>query len=401
MSDATTTMLKTIASREGAMLDRLRAWSQINSGSTNIEGIRRQRLAVSDVLGPLADEAEVIVLPNRTVVDELGEVAHLPVAEAAVFRKRTRAATRVLLSGHLDTVFPVDSPFQEVREEGQRWIGPGVADLKGGLVVMAEALAAFEQHPLASRMGWTVVLNPDEEVSSPSSRPLLESLAKDHAVGLVYEPALADGRLAGDRGGNGSFHLVIRGKSAHVGRDFELGRSAMHVAGEVVALLANLNQADGVIVNVGKIDGGGPVNRVADLAVIRFNVRVSDDEKRQAIESDLRRLATVLGRRDGITATLHGSISHPPKLVEGKTAELFKRVADCGKQIGLDLSWSRTGGVCDGNVLQAAGLPTVDTLGVRGGGLHTDEEFVEIGSLVERVQLSALLLASLASDAGG
>src|SRR5690606_37313941 len=110
------------------------------------------------------------------------------------------------------------------------------------------------------RIGWTVFLNSDEEVGSPVSTPLLHELATQHDVGLVYEPALADGRLAGARGGSANFDLVIRGRSAHVGREFEKGRSAMHIAAEATSLLASLNAADGVTVNVGRIDGGGPVN---------------------------------------------------------------------------------------------------------------------------------------------
>jgi glutamate carboxypeptidase len=263
---------------------------------------------------------------------------------------------------------------------------------------MAEALRAFERTAAALNIGWTVVLNPDEEIGSPSSTPLLHELAREHDVGLVYEPALPDGSLAGTRGGSGTFDLVLRGRSAHVGRAFDEGRSAMHLAGEVVALLANFNQADGVTVNVGRIDGGGPVNQVADVAVVRLNVRVADAEKQQAIENDLRRLVTVLNRRDGFAAELHGDFLSPPKPMTPATQTLFDRVKTCGDRLGLDITWNATGGCCDGNKLQAVGLPTVDTLGVRGGGLHSDQEFVLLDSLVERTKLSVTLLHDLATN---
>lgn len=306
---------------------------------------------------------------------------------------------RVLLSGHCDTVFPRDSDFQRIRDgdEPGTWVGPGVADLKGGLVVMAEALRQFEALAEAEHLGWTVVLNTDEEVGSPSSTALLQESVAGHEAALVYEPALADGTLAGERGGSGNYDLILRGRSAHVGRSFADGRSAIHVAAEVVTLLADLNRADGVTVNVGRIDGGGPVNRVADLAVVRLNVRVATDERSQGIENDLRRLVTVLNRRDGYEAELHGGMTSPPKPMMAATQQLFERVRDCGDAAGVPVSWTPTGGVCDGNKLQAVGVPTVDTLGVRGGHLHSDREFIVLDSLPERADLSARLLRSLAT----
>ena len=380
-----------------AMRQLLRELAEINSGTDHVAGVDAVCDRFMKEIEPLADDVEVVPLPPREVVDDRGNVATRPVAAGAVVRKRATAKRCVLLSAHLDTVFPKDSPFQRVREiDANTWNGPGVADLKGGLVVMLHALRMFEE--TSPELGWTVVLNTDEEVGSPSSTELLQSLAREHDYGLVYEPALADGRLAGARGGSANFDLVIRGKSAHVGRAFEEGRSAIHQAAEAVGVLASLNAAEGVTVNVGKIDGGGPSNQVADVAVVRLNVRVADSEKQEAIENDLRRLAFVIGRRDGFSAELHGKFFSPPKPMTPEAQQLFDRVKTCGVDLGLDISWSPTGGVCDGNKLQAAGLPTIDTLGVRGGNLHSDAEFVLLDSLPERAKLSAAVLASLASN---
>ena len=391
-------MLAALDARAADMRRRLRELCEINSGTANVAGLSRVREAVLETLAPLADSVEIVPLPPRKVVDERGEVREVAVADAAVLRKRADAPRRVLLCGHLDTVYAEDSPFQTIREvDDNTWNGPGVADMKGGLVVMSEALRAFEQHPAAASLGWTAVLNTEEEVGSPSSSPLLRETAEGHAFGLVYEPALPAGGFAGDRGGSANYDLVVRGKSAHVGRDFDSGRSAMHAAAEVVGVLASLNAAEGVTVNVGKIDGGGPVNQVADVAVVRFNVRVVDAERQQAIENDLRRLTFVMNRRDGLSAELHGEFFSPPKPLIGETLKLFETARDVGRRLDLNLSWQPTGGVCDGNKLQAAGLPTLDTLGVRGGGLHSPDEFVKLDSLAERAKLSALLLVRLAS----
>lgn len=391
-------MLRTIDARAGKMRRLLRDWVAINTGTDNIEGIARFGEMLAEAFGPLADQSRIIEPSPRPVITDRGAAAETPLGPMRSFTSGEDKPRRILLVGHMDTVFPVDSPFQSVREVDQNtWVGPGVADMKGGLLVMLEALRAFTTHPAAAKIGWTVFLNSDEEVGSPVSTPLLHDLAKKHEVGLVYEPALADGRLAGARGGSANFDLVIRGRSAHVGREFEKGRSAMHIAAEATQLLASLNAAEGVTVNVGRIDGGGPVNQVADVAVLRMNVRVADSEKQQAIENDLRRLTAVLNRRDGISAELHGKFFSPPKPLEGKTLGLFETVRDVGTELDLDIRWQATGGVCDGNKLQAAGLPTIDTLGVRGGGLHSEEEFILLDSLVERAKLSALLLSRLAS----
>ena len=392
------TMLAAIDARAAGTRRLLRELCEINSGTNNVAGINAVRERLVKMLGPLSDTVETVKLPPRVTVDARGGVSELAVADAVVLRARPEASRCVLLCGHLDTVYPADSEFRRVgAADAHTWNGPGVADMKGGLLVMAEALRAFEQHPAAASLGWTVVLNTDEEVGSPSSTALLQRLAPGHVAGLVYEPALPDGGFAGARGGNALLDLVIRGRSAHVGRDFENGRSAMHVAAEAVGVLASLNAADGVTVNVGKIDGGGPANQVADVAVVRLNVRVSDAEKQEAVENDLRRLTFVLGRRDGISAELHGRFLAPPKPLVGDALALFETTRDVGKTLGLDLGWTPTGGVCDGNALQAAGLPTIDTLGVRGGSLHSPDEFVKLDSLAERAKLSALLLARLAS----
>ncbi|MEM6561178.1 MAG: hydrolase [Planctomycetota bacterium] len=364
------------------------AWSNINSGTDHVDGVNAMAHATADAFGPLADNVDIRPLPTRPVIDAGGNVQRRPVGPAVVI---TKAGTgpRVLLSAHLDTVFPKDSPFQVARRDGDRLRGPGVADIKGGIVVMLHALRTAD-----ISLPWTVVLNPDEEVGSPSSTPLLHELARQHDVGFVFEPAV-DGKLAANRGGSGSFDLILRGRSAHVGRNFADGSSAIHLACEATNLLVGLNAADGVTVNIGKIDGGGPPNVVADLAVVRMNVRVADAEKQEGFENDLRRLATVLGRREGITAELHGAFFSPPKPA---CEPLLDLVIDCGKSLGLDIGKRDTAGVCDGNKLAAAGLRNVDTMGVIGGGLHSHDEWCSVDSLRSRGELLANVLKRIERD---
>src|SRR5690606_8292139 len=172
--------------------------------------------------------------------------------------------------------FAENSPFQRVvtRDDGAL-NGPGIADMKGGISVMLGALEAFEAHPLKDRVGWTALLSPDEEIGSPGSAPLLAELGARGHIGLTYEPAMADGTLAGERKGSGNYHLIVHGKAAHAGRAFHEGANAIAGAAMIATRLHALNgQREGVTVNVAKIAGGGPLNVVADNAVVRFNVRV-------------------------------------------------------------------------------------------------------------------------------
>jgi glutamate carboxypeptidase len=307
---------------------------------------------------------------------------------------------RVLLCIHTDTVYAVDHPFQTTTLlDADTLRGPGVADAKGGIAVMLTALQAFEQTPWASRLGWEVLLNPDEEIGSPGSTPLLADAAKRNHVGLLFEPAMPDGSMAGRRKGSGNFTLVVRGRSAHAGRDFALGRNAIVAMAELVGQLHGLNGAwPGVTVNVGRIEGGGAVNVVPDLAIARVNVRTTKAEDEPLIRARFEELVAQLNTRDGITAELHGHFSSPAKIPDARTLSLLKSIAECGRELGLDLTWRDSGGVCDGNKLAAFGLPNVDTLGVRGGEIHSPAEFLKLDSLTERAKLVMLVMGQLAAE---
>ena len=364
---------------------RLAAWAELSSFTGDPAGVRAFGEAVAAATEG-ADDVAWHELPPRVEIDARGGSRDAAVGPAVVLTKRAGAARRFLLSGHLDTVHA--EPWPTARDGGVLR-GPGVADMKGGLIVLAETVRQFEAGD-SGGVGWTIVLTPDEEAGSASSAALLRELAAAHDVGLVFEPTMEDDALAGARGGSGEFTLVLRGRAAHVGRDFAAGRSALHLACEAVGVLDRLNVAEGVTVNVGKIDGGGPTNVVADLAVVRFNVRVADGEKQQAIENDLRRLTLVLGRRDGVTADLHGGFAAPPK------AEPTALLAAL-RELDPAATWRSTGGVCDGNILAAAGLPNLDTMGVRGGGIHTRAEWCDLTSIGQRAAWAAELMRRLAA----
>ncbi len=389
-------MLERVAQQGDFIVTRAIEWCAINSGSHNLDGLTEMATPLVTTMARLGDVDRIRLAPTQAVASD-GTVQTVPSADALRLRVRPQAPVQIALTGHYDTVYPAETRFRSVttREDGALH-GPGIADMKGGISVMLAALAAFEAHPAADALGYTVLLSPDEETGSLASAHLLAELGAAAHVGMTYEPALADGTLVSARKGSGNFHLRITGRAAHAGRDFASGRNAILAAARIAQALDALNgQREGVTVNVARIDGGAPLNMVPDIAVLRFNARLPDAAAEAWLETAIREAMTD-GEGDGITLDLHGRITRPPKPFVPAQQALFDAVRATGALIGQTIAWAPSGGVCEGNNLFAAGLPGIDTLGVRGGDIHSEREFAWGESFVERAQLSALLLAKLA-----
>lgn len=401
MPDAIDEMLASIAARGDAIVARAVDWCAVSSGSHHADGLATMLDTLQSAFARLGAVAERLPLGERTEIAADGSEQRRAGGTALHLRMRPGAPRRVLLTGHYDTVYPDSSPFRTVRHRDDGALnGPGIADMKGGVSVMLAALEAWEASPDANTIGWDVLLSPDEEIGSPGSAPHLDRLARQVQLGLTYEPALADGSLASARMGSGNFHLVMRGRATHVGRDFAGGRNAVIAAARLAEALHALNgQRDGVRLNVARIDGGGPLNMVPDGAVLRFNIRVAEPADGDWALDEIARI-TGEPPGDGLTATLHGGMTRPPKPFTSGQQALFGAVAAIGTELGQAISWQPSGGVCEGNNLFAAGLPSIDTLGVRGGDIHSDREFAWPDSFVERAQLSAMILAHFAADPG-
>jgi glutamate carboxypeptidase len=379
-----------------AMLAQIEAWSAINSGSRNLVGLDRMATALFAAVAPLGGNAALRDAAPVDSVDAAGRVIAQAHGRNLHAVKRPDAPVRVLLTGHMDTVFAADHPFQT-----SRWLdadtlnGPGVADMKGGIAVMLAALSALEGSVFAESIGWEIVINSDEEVSSPGSTPLLIEAATRCHLGLTFEPALPDGTLAGARKGSGNFSAMVSGRAAHAGREPEKGRNALLAAADLALRLKALT-ADDLTVNPAKIDGGGPNNIVPDQAVLRWNMRPSTPEAARRARAAIDALVAAVAAAHDVAIQIHGAFARPPKPLDANQARLFELVRECGAVLGLDIGWRDTGGVCDGNNLAATGLAVVDTLGPRGGAIHSADEYLCVDSLVERAQLAALVLMRVA-----
>jgi len=382
------------------MLEQTRRWALVNSGTRNLDGLATMAGLLADAFSVLPGEVSLVDPEPATSVAADGSVSAIGHGRHLVVRVRPEASVRMLFTGHMDTVYPVDHPFQALTDiDANTLNGPGVADMKGGIAVMLAALKAVEASPLAGRIGYDVMINSDEETGSFSSAALIAELARGKVAALTYEPALADGTLAGARGGTGNFSIVVHGKSAHAGRNPEDGRNAIVAASDVAVRLFAARR-EGLAVNPARIDGGGPNNVVPDLAVLRVNFRPGSPgaivAAREAIDDAV---AGVSQDRD-VRIEVHGGFNRPPKPIDDGAARLFALVRRSGAALGLDIAWKATGGVCDGNNIAAAGVPVVDTMGARGGAIHSAEEFLLIDSLPERAALSALTVLGIAEKGG-
>ena len=382
------------------MLDQVEAWAAINSGSRNLAGLKQIAGELAEAFAALPGELELVDPDPVEAIDMRGKRVAVPHGQNMHLRVRPNAPLQLLFTGHMDTVFGADHAFQKTRplEPGVLG-GPGVADMKGGIAVMLAALNAIESVPQGRSIGYEVVLNSDEEVGSLGSAELITSAAQGKRAALTYEPsALPDGTFAGARPGSGNFSFIVSGKSAHAGRNPHDGRNAV-VAAADLALRLKEGVRDGLSINPAKIDGGGPNNVVPDTAVLRVNLRprtLADQLVAQKlIDSSV---ASVAARHD-LHIHVHGHFARPPKPMTPALDALFAVVRQAGADLGQPVAWQSTGGVCDGNNIAACGVPVIDTMGVRGGSIHSMEEFLIVDSLAERAALSALTILRLAGSA--
>lgn len=390
-SPAETAMLETID--QAAMLSQVQRWAAINSGSSNLAGLSEVAGELADAFSRLPGHVRLVDPASVERVDAAGKINAVEQGRHLVVAVRPEAPLRMLFTGHMDTVFGVDHPFQALH-----WIddatlgGPGVADMKGGIAVMLAALSAVEAAGTCESFGYDVLINSDEEVGSPSSAALIDELARGKIAALTYEPsALPDGTLAGARGGSGNFSLTVSGRSAHAGRNPDDGRNAIVAAADLALRLKAFHRA-GLSVNPARIDGGAPNNVVPDHAILRVNFRPATPDDECQADAALAGIIAEVAEHHDVAIARHGGFGRPPKPVDASAQRLFDLVRDCGADLGLDIGWKATGGVCDGNNIAACGVPVVDTMGVRGGAIHSSDEYMIVDSLAERAALSALTI---------
>jgi len=380
------------------MLAQVEAWASVNSGTGNLEGLEAMAGLLADAYSALPGELELEEAASVEAVDPDGSKRSICYGRNLHLTVRPEAPVQLLLTGHMDTVFAKDHAFQALTwlEPGRVLGGPGVADMKGGIAVMLAALKAVEANSGRDAFGYEVVINSDEETGSAGSAALIAQAAQAKRAALTYEPAaLPDGTLAGARPGSGNFSFVIKGRSAHAGRNPEDGRNAVVAAAELALRLAH-SKTPGLSINPAKIDGGSPNNVVPDHAILRANLRPLTGDDQEIAQRLIANAVEQVAKEHDVYVEVHGGFGRPPKPMTGEAEVLFHLVRKAGADLGQAIDWQPTGGVCDGNNIAACGVPVVDTMGVRGGKIHSMEEYLIVESLAERAALSALTILRLA-----
>jgi glutamate carboxypeptidase len=378
-------VLDAIRSRESVLRDDLALHVGFETGPGGGKDLDREREVIVQRLKRLG--ATIELLPGDPRPAWLSNDPPTP----TLLARRPAAGPRLLLSGHLDTVHPAGGAFRglTLAPDGKTATGPGCVDMKGGIVIALAALEALES--CGERLHWSFILNSDEETGSLSSDRALRAAARDADVGFALEPAMENGGLVVERPGSGQFMIEATGKAAHVGRDFASGVSAVNELARCILKVAEIpDPARGLIASIGPLQGNAAANAVPDRARAWGNVRYPTPAAARDLESRLRSLETAPGALPGVR--LFTSFNRPCKPLTDETRRLAELARDAAADLNQNLPFGTTGGVCDGNNLQDEGLATLDTLGVRGGGLHTPREWIDLSSLVERAQLLAILL---------
>lgn len=385
-----------IAERELSMREQLARHVAIPTGYNHTAGLDEYRGLLIERLERLGAGLEL--LPGTPREPWLGTKGTKggDIPPMAVLRRKASSGEppQVMIAGHLDTVFDPVGAFQKmvISTDGRTAIGPGVVDMKGGILIAVTALEALAEAGVD--IPWTFTLNSDEETGSYFSHQALQQVAREHQFGLALEPALPGGELAIERKGSGQFMVEVTGRAAHAGRAFFDGESAVYALARVLTRIEPFSDSGrGITVNVGPLEGGIATNVVPDHAAAWGNVRYPSQEaaeevgaKMDALKTDDSAMPRVVIRR---------SFNRPAKPLTPETEQLALAAREVAESLGQKLPFASTGGVCDGNIMQDAGLPTIDTLGVRGGDLHQTSEWIELRSLVERSQLFACLLLRL------
>lgn len=374
--------LDTAAAFEEAFLTDLRMLVNMDSGTYRPEGVAQ----VAAYLRPRFAElgCEVELRPGKELGPQL------------VARHTGTGHGRVLLIGHMDTVFPEGEPARRpfTIKDG-RALGPGVFDMKSGLLVGLYALRLLHEAGEAPYATLTFLCNSDEEIGSPESGPLVRALAHEADAAIVLEPGRERTHVTVARKGVGMYTLEVSGVAAHAGVEPEKGSSAIaEIAQRIVAIQALNGTLDGVTLNVGTVSGGERPNIVPDHARAQLDVRAPSAATAQAIDATLRELCATPGVA-GTTLKLSGGFVHQPFEQSPASAQLFALAQESAAELGMTLVGRSTGGGSDGNTTAAEGVATLDGMGLTGGLAHNSGEFATIADIAPRIALLAGLLRRL------
>ena len=400
LTDHEKKLIAWVKSQESFMLKDLETYVNINTGTFNHTGLNQFRNLLKKKIQSMGFETTE---KSGGEIELLGcQKKNLIFADHLLASRTGKNSTKIFLNGHIDTVFAQEDEFQTMTvEKGGRIRGPGVMDMKGGLVVLTYALNTLHVHQRLDESHITIFLNTDEEVGSLGSRRYIEELAVQHDVGFVFEGSM-DHKLARQRKGLGQARIKVTGRESHAGANHEDGVSAnLELAHKVIALEALTDYQSGSTVNVGTMNGGEKRNTRPGCAEAFVDLRYVRNRDGATLKAQVEEIAHIqythhldfpsLPLTD-VWIRLH----RPAKPAHPMTDQLIAKAMGLSAVIGEPIVGTYlSGGGTDGSLTQAKGLPTVDTLGPNGGGAHSSREWTTIQSLIARTQLVVVLLDRL------
>lgn len=375
-----------LAPRRSEALEQLRRLVEIQSGSRNKPGLDRMAAEMADILGGIVPDVRVLPFADH------GNMVQARTAPAAKGRKG------IVLVGHMDTVFPADTAFTAFREDGERCHGPGVYDMKGGLVVAVQALKALAHLGLLDEIPITVLCNSDEEIGSHASRPWIEKEAQGALAALVFEGAGAGRDVVTGRKGRLGMLLTVRGQAGHAAKGGAKASAILELAHMIIAL-EGLNDGREITLNVGRIEGGIGPNTVPDLATAALDARFLNPQGRQRLEKDLNRIVSK-PTISGTVGTLAEQSGRPAMPQSEGNRRLYAIARAQAQLLGYDLPEELRSGVSDANFIAGLGVPVLDGLGPVGDLDHSDLEYILKDTLIERAALTAATIAAIWNHAG-
>ncbi len=381
-------MYDLIASRYDQFISDLETVVNIDSGSHYPEGL-------DQVAGFFRKRFDQIGWPTTLHAFDDGKVPCLEVSNRPLDGED--AAVDLLFIGHMDTVFKkgtvASRPFSK---DDKRAYGPGVSDMKGGLVTMLHVAEVMQQTDGADNITIAMAFNSDEEIGSRVSRPWYEGLAKRSRCVFVFEPWRASGERLLHRKGGGVFHVTCHGRAAHAGVAPEDGANAVIELAHQILAIKDLARDDiGTTVNVTVVSGGTAANVIPDLANASVDVRIAEPDEAKRIEDGFQALSRNIQTPD-VRVEIAGGINRPPMVPSEKTLQLWEQIKVIGEGIGIDMQLTSTGGCSDGNFTACLGIPTIDAMGIRGGGAHGLDEYIELDSIVPNVHLVCEIVKAFA-----
>ena len=372
-------MLDYIASRYDQFIKDLETIVNIDSGSRFASGINK-------VAAYFQERFLKLGWYTQDLAFEDGEV---PCLEAANVDPRDPGVEfDFLFLGHMDTVF-LEGTVQKrpFAIDGDYAKGPGVCDMKGGLVAILHVMETLKQFGVCDKLSVCAGFNSDEEIGSHASRPWLEEMAAKSKRVFVFEPGRIGGQRVLQRKGAGWFDILCHGKAAHAGVEPEKGANAVvELAHQILKITTFANPELGTTVNVNTLSGGTKRNVIPDFAEAAVDVRFSESSETKRIQDQFQKI-TRHPQIKGVRTEVKGEINRPPMVPSEQTLQLWDQMVEIGSRLGQEMKLIATGGGSDGNFTSALGIPTIDAMGPRGGRAHSEDEFLALDSIVPTVQL--------------